>query len=90
MTAARIITVNIIKHRDTGLLLGTSEQMRGLYVHGRSIEELESRIADAIKELLEAEGKTGVKVLPVEDADAAKIPPAFISTKSVRKFALAA
>lgn len=90
MTAAKIVNVRIIKHRDTDLLLGISDEMRGLYVHGRSVEELENRIAAAIRELLEAEGKVGVQVLPVQDSDSAVVTEAFVSTNSIRKFAIAA
>jgi len=90
MGTARIITVNIIKHKDTGLLLGTSEEIKGLYVHGRSLEELESRIPDAIREILEASGKKNVKVMAVEDGEPPVVTPSFHAARSSVKFALAA
>ncbi|KFC65037.1 hypothetical protein FF80_02887 [Devosia sp. LC5] len=86
MSTDRIIIVEIVRHRDSGLLLGKSEQMRGLYVHARSIEELERRIPLAIKEMLEATGEKNVQVLPFED----EIPEAFVASGETRKFALAA
>lgn len=89
MSKAKIISVEIVKHRGSDLLVGISDDMRGLYVHGRSYEEVESRIPDAIRELLEAEGKKGVQVLPVEDASGA-VSEAFVSTHTTRKYALAA
>lgn len=89
MSTAKIITVEIIEHRETGLLVGISEDMKGLYVHGRSREELEARLAPAIKELFEASGKPNVQVLSVED-HAPEVSPAFVSTRAFRKFAIAA
>jgi len=86
MTNMKFVTVEIIKRKNSDLFIGTSEQMKGLYVHGRSVKELEARIPGAIKEVLEAEGKVGVKVLPVAD----EVPDAFISSGETRKFALAA
>lgn len=90
MSTAKIISVEIIKHRNSDLLMGISDDMKGLYVHGRSYEEVESRIPGAIREILEAEGKTNVQVLPVEDSPREAMPSSFVSTHTVRKFALAA
>lgn len=89
MSTARIITVDILRHKGSDLHMGISEDMKGLYVHGRSIEEVESRVPAAIKEILEAEGKTGVQVLPVEDLRRETVPAAFIAS-TVRKYAIAA
>jgi predicted RNase H-like HicB family nuclease len=48
--------VETVEHRETGLLVAMSDDLPGLYVHGRSEEELEERIPVAIKALLEAQG----------------------------------
>ena len=87
MSKINIVSVEIIEHRDTGLLVGMSEDMKGLYVHGRSLDEMERRIPLAIREILEAEGRKNVVVRPVDDAR--DLPPVF-SSHSVRKFELAA
>lgn len=86
MRNSKTISVEIIEHRETGLLVGLSSDMAGLYVHGRSVEEVERRIPLAIKEILEAEGKNNVRVVSLQE-DA--IPAPFAS-RSVRKFELAA
>lgn len=86
MSTEQIIIVEIVRHKGTGLLVGTSEQLKGLYVHARSIEDLERRIPLAIKDLIEADGESTVRVVPVED----DIPEAFAASGETRKFALAA
>lgn len=50
-------TVETIKHRKTGLKVAVSDDLPGLYVHGRSDEELFERIPIAIKAMLEASGE---------------------------------
>lgn len=87
MTNARIITVEVAEHKGTGLLVGFSKDMKGLYVHGRTEEELEARIPQAIKAILEADGKGTYQVMKVED-DAEELPEAFTLQRS-HKFALA-
>lgn len=60
------IHVSIISHAKTGLLLATSEDHKGLMVHGRSLEEIEARLPVAIRALLEAEGKTVASITPID------------------------
>jgi hypothetical protein len=53
---SRLITIQTIRHRDTGLIVATSDEMRGLYVHARTDADLLERIPIAIRDILEADG----------------------------------
>ncbi|WP_370194410.1 MULTISPECIES: hypothetical protein [Aurantimonas] len=61
------ITVYTIRHRKTDLLIAMSDEMKGLYVHGRSFDELQERIPQAITALLEAEGHSDVNVWEIKE-----------------------
>lgn len=61
------ITVDVVTHKDTGLMIATSEEMRGLYVHGRSIAEINERLLVAIRAMLEADGKVVESITPIDD-----------------------
>lgn len=61
------IEVHILTNRESGLLLAVSDDLKGLYVHGRTEAQLFERIPQAIKALLEASGKVDVVVF--QDAD---------------------
>lgn len=63
-----IIGIEIVRHSETGMYLAMSEDMRGLYVHARTIESLNERIPVAIRDILEAEGKQVASVQPLDDA----------------------
>lgn len=67
----KTVLVEVIRHSETGLLLAMSEDMKGLYVHGRTIEEIDERLPQAIRSLLEADGVKAVRVRPIESVDAA-------------------
>lgn len=56
------IRVEIITHEKTGLLVATSPDLRGLYAHGRTIDDLEVAVTRAIKDILEANLQTPVTV----------------------------
>ncbi len=53
----RQFRIGVLQHKGTDLLIATSEDLKGLMVHARTEEELEERIPEAIRELLEAEGQ---------------------------------
>ncbi|MFZ1105974.1 MAG: DUF1902 domain-containing protein [Hyphomicrobiaceae bacterium] len=53
---SRLITIQTIRHRDTGLIVAMSDEMRGLYVHARTDADLLERIPIAIRDILEADG----------------------------------
>ncbi|QRG06125.1 DUF1902 domain-containing protein [Xanthobacter dioxanivorans] len=54
----QMINVEIKRHRETGLLLATSEDMPGLMVHGRTMAEMEERLPIAARDILEHQGHT--------------------------------
>lgn len=63
------IYISVHAHAKTGLLVATSTELKGLIVHGRTLEEVRERIPDAIRALFEAEGKIVVSVKPIGDDD---------------------
>jgi hypothetical protein len=68
----RTIRVRTLEHTGSGMLVAVSDDMRGLYVHGANAAEINRRIPEAIRSLLEAEGKTVIEVVPLgADDDAA-------------------
>ncbi len=64
----KYITVEMMTHKKTGLIIATSKQLRGLIVHGRTLEEINARLPIAIKDLFEAEGQKVARVEKVEEA----------------------
>jgi predicted RNase H-like HicB family nuclease len=59
--------VETIEHRETGLYVAVSDDLPGLYVHGRSERELEERVPVAIKALLEAAGDNVGEIVKCDD-----------------------
>lgn len=74
----RVETITNVK---TGLLIAISEDLPGLYVHGRSQEELDERVPIAIKALVEAQGEKVGQIVRCDD-----VPSAFEA--SVARYAL--
>ena len=69
----RLITIQTLRHRETGLIVAMSDDMSGLYVHARSEADLLQRIPIAIRDILEADGYqvlqlSEVRMLPKFDA----------------------
>lgn len=58
----REITIEIVKHRDSDLLVAFSDDLKGLMVTGRTQQEVESRLPGSIREILEAEGYQVINV----------------------------
>jgi hypothetical protein len=71
----RTIRTDVFRHETTGLLLAVSDDLKGLYVHGRNTKELSERIPIAIKAILESNGEGIFLVAPVEQDD---IPAGFV------------
>jgi len=71
MSAAsqRIIQIKSKFNAKNGLIAAFSDDLTGLLVVGRTIEEIEGKLPGAIREILEAEGNIveGVDMLPEED-----------------------
>lgn len=81
----QVIHVHVLKHQDTGLLMAVSDDLPGLIVHGRSEAELETRIPNAIRDLLEASG--GYVESVTMERDKRHVPefgpPAFIANAAL-------
>lgn len=71
----KIVRVKVRKHKDTDLRVAYSDDLKGLLVPGRSVEELEEKLPAAITEILEAHGHT---VLSVDLDDSDELPEAFV------------
>lgn len=56
------IAITFLHHQKTDLIIATSPSHKGLMVHGRTVQEVEARIPEAIRALLEAEGKTVMSI----------------------------
>lgn len=65
------ISVEMLVHDGTGLIVAVSDELKGLYVHGRTIAEVEARLPECIRALLEAEG-THVSNIEMEKRSEAK------------------
>lgn len=83
--ADMLISINIAVHRDTRLLVATSPELKGLVVHARSQDEMNSRIPQAIKALLEAQGHTVESVSPADDEQT--LPDFFATTRKFQAIA---
>jgi hypothetical protein len=62
----KLITIQTIRHRETGLIVAMSDEMKGLYVHARTDADLLERIPLAISDILEADG---YQVLEISEVD---------------------
>ena len=49
--------IEIVHHKDTGLLVALSDEFPGLYAHGRTSDEVLSNACEAVKAILEAKGR---------------------------------
>jgi hypothetical protein len=78
----RLITIQTIRHRETGLIVAMSDEMKGLYVHARTDADLLERIPIAIRDILEADG---YEVLDISEVGS---PPAVNTgfVPALRKF----
>jgi Domain of unknown function (DUF1902) len=84
----KAIRIRFAKHDDTVLLAATSEDLDGLVVFGKTVEEIERKLPTAIRELLETshEQVGSVTVVPDDRISRAGFgPPAFIANASLVK-----
>lgn len=63
----KVIDINVLVNKKTGLMVAISDAMPGLYVHARTDDELRERIPVTIRALLEAEGMTDIEVREIDD-----------------------
>jgi hypothetical protein len=75
------IRITLMTHRKSGLMVAVSPDVPGLYVHGKSEEEITARIPIAVRALREADRALAAK--------AQKLPEGF-STEKTYELALAA
>jgi hypothetical protein len=71
------VRIQILRHRDSDLLVAFSDDLPGLYVQGRSEEELARRIPIVMRDLLEAQGKIVARIERGED----DTPDAFLLSR---------
>ena len=86
--ANRFISVKIVRHKTTGLMVGISEDLKGLMIAGHTEAEIEAKIPDAVKDLLEASGERVISV--TMQPDDAAMSEEFISATLVANARLAA
>jgi hypothetical protein len=55
----RIIRITLRKHDTSPLLAATSDDLQGLIVFGRTWQEIEKKLPNAVRALLEAMGFNG-------------------------------
>ncbi|MBB3934293.1 type II toxin-antitoxin system HicB family antitoxin [Aureimonas phyllosphaerae] len=81
------ITVDFFENEKTGLFVGLSEDMPGLFVAGKTLEEVEAKIPGALKMLVAAKHE-----LARERAEKLKSrkPQGFKTVARQREFAVAA
>ncbi|MBY3155578.1 hypothetical protein HFO56_24945 [Rhizobium laguerreae] len=65
--ARDLVRVEIARLPTTGMLLGVCPVLRGLFVHGRNVTEMEVRIPQAIRIALEEMGYRDIEVEKLED-----------------------
>jgi Domain of unknown function (DUF1902) len=73
----RTINIQMLRHKETGLLIALSDEMKGLYVHARTMDDLLDRIPVAIRDILEADGFEVLDVSeigPPPEAEAGFLP----------------
>jgi hypothetical protein len=78
-----LISINVLYHPPTKMLVATSPELKGLIVHARSEEEINERVPLAIRLIMEADGYIVESVTPV-DGDESPAPAGFVATP--RKF----
>lgn len=61
-----LVTIDVFKHKETGLLLATSPELTGLYVHGRNSEEMNERVLAAIKAIINDLWSMDVNLEPLD------------------------
>lgn len=82
----RTIRINVIENRTTHLLVALSPDLPGLMLAARTEDQIERELSDAIKEVLEAEGRI---VLSVTMEAAERLPADFVRHAMVANAELA-
>ena len=61
-------SLKILELKDSDLMMLISDDHKGLYVQGRSRDELMERLPRAVKDLLEAEGKSLITFSTIDES----------------------
>ncbi|NBC34065.1 MAG: hypothetical protein GVY13_15430 [Alphaproteobacteria bacterium] len=64
-----VVRVKFLKNKRTGLLVAVSDDLKGLMVPARSMDEMGVFLPDAIKELMAAKGQSLEGVVIAAEAD---------------------
>jgi hypothetical protein len=75
----RVIRVGLIQHKGSDLMLAISDDLPGLMIPIRSVDELAQKMPHAIRELLEAQGNRVGEVLTFEEGG--PLPEQFVNTR---------
>ncbi len=65
-TMTEQVSIHVLRHKTTGLLLAVSDELKGLNVAGRTLEEVLAELPAALEMLLSAIKQAEVCVLGVE------------------------
>ncbi|MCS4089055.1 hypothetical protein [Rhizobium sp. BK176] len=65
--ARDLVRIEITRLPSTGMFLGVCPVLRGLFVHGRDVTEMEDRIPQTIRHVLEDMGYQDIEVEKLED-----------------------
>jgi hypothetical protein len=65
--ARTLVRVEITRLPKTGMFLGVCPVLKGFFVHGRNVPEMEDRIPKAIRHVLEGMGYTDIEVEKLDD-----------------------
>lgn len=63
----RLIRISLKQHKDGDFFMAVSDDLRGLVVHGHTVEEINERVPGAIRDLLEFDGVQVKSVTPVSE-----------------------
>lgn len=81
------IRIRLLRNKDTGLLMAMSQDLKGLVVHGHSVEEIDARLPSVVRDLLEMDGIKVASVEVVEDKTISVVgfgPPAYVANVALR------
>jgi len=66
-------------HRETGLMMATSDDLPGFVVHAHSEQELKQKLKMAFESFMKATGRPVQDATVEEDSPAGYTPPAYIA-----------
>ena len=73
-------SLSVITHKDTGWMLAASDELPGLFVQGKDVEELTDRAPRVIRRMLERQGRVVERV--TMETRPSKVPNGFVVEES--------